>query len=72
AEVHRALAAADPAGLLALDAGLAEALGAVGRAPWQILSGVIGKDARTWRCAHSRLLIPFGVAYHVAVWDPVQ
>jgi hypothetical protein len=70
-QVRRALAGADPAGLLALDAALAEALGAVGRAPWQILSGVIGTDGRKWRCGHSRLLIPFGVAYHVAVWDPV-
>jgi hypothetical protein len=69
-QVHRALAGVDPAGLLALDPGLAEALGAVGRAPWQILAGVIGTDGRTWRCGHIRLLIPFGVAYHVAVWDP--
>jgi aromatic ring-opening dioxygenase LigB subunit len=70
-EVRRALAAADPKALLALDAGLAASLGAIGRAPWQILSGVVGKDGRAWRCAHSRLLIPFGVAYHLAVWDPV-
>jgi hypothetical protein len=70
--VRAALASADPAALLTLDPGLAESLGAVGRAPWQILSGVVGKDGREWRCGHSRLLIPFGVAYHVAVWDPVS
>jgi hypothetical protein len=69
-EVRRALAAADPAALLALDAGLASSLGAVGRAVWQVLSGVVGKDGRAWECVHSRLLIPFGVAYHLAVWDP--
>ena len=70
-DVRRALAAADAGALRELDAGLAESLGAVGRAPWQILSGVVGKDGRAWRCARSRLLIPFGVAYHLAVWDPV-
>ena len=69
-EVHRALAAADPAALLEIDPALAGSLGAAGRAAWQILSGVIGKDGRTWHCGHSRLLIPFGVAYHLAVWDP--
>jgi hypothetical protein len=68
--VRAALAAADPAALLALDPDLAATLGAVGRAPWQILAGVIGKDGRDWECAHSSLLVPFGVAYHVAVWDP--
>jgi hypothetical protein len=70
-QVRQALAAADPAALLDLDAGLAGALGAVGRAPWQVLAGVIGKDGREWRCVEDRLLIPFGVAYHLAVWDPV-
>jgi hypothetical protein len=70
-QVHQALAAADASVLRELDGGLAESLGAVGRAPWQILSGVVGKDGRAWRCGHSRLLIPFGVAYHLALWDPV-
>jgi hypothetical protein len=69
--VHRALATPDPGRLLGLDAGLGVELGAIGRAPWQVLSGVIAKDGRDWRCSHCRLLIPYGVAYHVAVWDPV-
>jgi hypothetical protein len=68
--VRAALAAANPAALLAIDPALAGTLGAVGRAGWQILSGVIGKDGRTWECGHSSLLIPFGVAYHLAVLDP--
>jgi hypothetical protein len=68
-DVRRALAAADLAGLLALDAGLADSLGAIGRAPWQVLAGM-ADGGQTWRCEHSRLLIPFGVAYHLAVWDP--
>ena len=71
-QVRRALAAVDLAGLLALDPQLAASLGAVGRAPWQVLSGALGRDGRDWRCVHSRLLIPFGVAYHLAVWDPVR
>jgi hypothetical protein len=69
-DVRRALAGADPAGLMSLDAELAGSLGAIGRAPWQVLAGLVGKDGRVWRCEHSRLLIPFGVAYHLAVWDP--
>ena len=71
-DVRRALADADADALRKLDGGLAESLGVVGRAPWQILSGVVGKDGRAWRCVHSRLLIPFGVAYHLALWDPVE
>ncbi|MFL6143316.1 MAG: hypothetical protein ACJ72N_15810 [Labedaea sp.] len=71
-DVRRALAAADPAALLAVDPGTAGALGAVGRAPWQILAGVVGKDGRAWECVRSRLLIPFGVAYHLALWAPAR
>jgi hypothetical protein len=68
--VRRALAEADTAALRGLDGDVAESLGAIGRAPWQILSGVVDKDGRAWRCVRSRLLIPFGVAYHLALWDP--
>ena len=70
-QVRLAMASADPAALLALDAGLAGSLGAVGRASWQVLAGALGKDGRAWRCVEGRLLVPFGVAYHLAVWDPV-
>jgi aromatic ring-opening dioxygenase LigB subunit len=69
--VRRALAAADPAALLGVDTELAASLGAIGRAPWQVLAGVAGKAGHGWRCERSRLLIPFGVAYHLAVWNPV-
>lgn len=68
--VRAALAAADPAALLALDAALATELGAVGRAPWQVLAGVLETDPRGWACVSSTLLVPFGVAYHVAVLEP--
>ena len=56
--------------LLALDVDLAAELGAVGRAPWQVLAGVIEADPRDWTCVSSTLLVPFGVAYHVAVLEP--
>ncbi|MET0233445.1 MAG: hypothetical protein ABW224_02280 [Kibdelosporangium sp.] len=65
--VHKALANADPEALLALDQQVATELGVEGRAPWQVLAGVGGR----WNCVTSDLLVPYGVAYHVAVWDPV-
>lgn len=71
AAVSRALAAADLDALDALDAGLAAELGAVGRAPWQVLSAAARADGRRWRGTRARTFVPFGVAYHVAVWSPV-
>jgi aromatic ring-opening dioxygenase LigB subunit len=64
--VHEALAAADAKALLALDPKLADELGAAGRAPWQVLAGAIGQGRWT---AEARLMVPFGVAYHLAVLD---
>lgn len=63
------LAAADPEGLLDLDAGLAAELGAIGRAPWQVAAGAVAaaREAR-W---HGELVYsgaPYGVGYHVALW----
>nr|WP_225955370.1 hypothetical protein [Kibdelosporangium phytohabitans] len=66
--VQKALRDADAAALLALDPELAADLGAEGRPAWQVLAGLPGE----WRCVTSELMVPFGVAYHVAVWDPVQ
>jgi hypothetical protein len=70
ASVGAALAAGDPAALLNLDARVAGELNAVGRAAWQVLAGAALTVGAPWR---ARLLYsgqPFGVAYHVAVWDP--
>ncbi|MEV1118604.1 hypothetical protein AB0I91_26350 [Actinosynnema sp. NPDC049800] len=64
-EVRKALATADTAALRALDPALAAELGAFGRAAWQVAAGVPG----AWRCARSEFLAPFGVGYHVAVWE---
>lgn len=63
--VHRLLATADTGGLLDLDPELARELGAQGRAAWQVLAGVPGP----WRCASAEFFAPFGVGYHVAVWE---
>ncbi|HEY0451314.1 hypothetical protein [Actinophytocola sp.] len=70
--VHAALAAADPDALLAIDPVLAAELGAAGRAPWQVLAGMAAADGRRWKSVEARQLVPFGVAYHLAVWDPVR
>jgi aromatic ring-opening dioxygenase LigB subunit len=67
--VHAALASADPTALLALDESLARELDADGLVAWQVLAGAAA--GRTWRCGHSELLVPFGVGYHIAVWDPL-
>ncbi|OXM66516.1 MULTISPECIES: class III extradiol dioxygenase subunit B-like domain-containing protein [Amycolatopsis] len=63
--VARALGSADTAALRALDPGLAAELGAGGRAPWQVLAGT-GDD---WRAELLYSAAPFGVGYHVAVWE---
>lgn len=67
--VHEALRHADAKALRAIDPKLADELGAAGRAPWQVLAGAMGE--RRWT-ADARLLVPFGVAYHLAVLDPLS
>lgn len=67
--VHAALAAADPDALLALDADLAAELNAVGRAAWQVLAGAVLATGGRWTAESLYSDHPFGVAYHVAVWN---
>jgi hypothetical protein len=69
-QVRDALADADPRRLLDLDVTLAGELGAAGRAAWQVLAGAALAAGHEWRGKHAELFNPFGVAYHVAVWDP--
>lgn len=64
-EVRKALVNADAEALKALDPLVADELGAAGRAAWQVLAGVPGP----WRCTRSEFSAPFGVGYHVAVWE---
>ena len=63
--VRQALATADTAALRALDPALAAELGAQGRAAWQVAANI----PAAWRCTRSAFLAPFGVGYHVAVWE---
>ena len=65
--VAAALAAADPAALAALDPAPAAELWAAGRAPWQVLAGAT-RDG-TWKGELLHSSRPFGVGYHVAVWQ---
>jgi hypothetical protein len=73
AAVGAALAAADPAALLALDPDLALDLLATGRASWQVLAGAAlaaGAPAGGWLGDLTYDDAPFGVGYFVASWEP--
>ncbi|MGW1160908.1 class III extradiol dioxygenase subunit B-like domain-containing protein [Streptomyces sp. NPDC002513] len=67
AAVARALGAADPAALAALDVGLAHELKACGRAPWQILAGAARGADLTGALLYDDA--PYGVGYLVATWS---
>ncbi|MFH9424763.1 class III extradiol dioxygenase subunit B-like domain-containing protein [Streptomyces sp. NPDC017529] len=67
AAVARALGAADTAALAGLDAELAYALKASGRACWQVLAGA-AQDAGL-RGELLREEAPYGVGYFVAAWS---
>ncbi|WP_253884505.1 hypothetical protein [Actinokineospora diospyrosa] len=70
AAIASAMATADLDALDRLDPTLAAELGAVGRAPWQVLAGALRADGHPWRAVESHLSIPLGVAYHFATWEP--
>ncbi|MFC8871236.1 class III extradiol dioxygenase subunit B-like domain-containing protein [Streptomyces sp. NPDC057148] len=67
AEVARALAAADPAALAALDVTLARELKASGRAPWQVLAGAVGDADLAGALLYEDA--PYGVGYVAATWS---
>lgn len=70
--VASALAAADPDALLSLDPELAGELRVAGREAWQVGAAAAQALAPAW---HGELLYsaaPFGVAYHVALWEPAE
>ncbi|MEU6016670.1 class III extradiol dioxygenase subunit B-like domain-containing protein [Streptomyces sp. NPDC047515] len=67
AAVARALAAADPGALRALDASLAHELKAAGRAPWQVLAGAAEGAGLGGRLLYEDA--PYGVGYLVATWS---
>lgn len=72
ASVAAALAAADPGALLDLDVGLAAELWVAGREAWQVGAAAAQVLAPAWRGELFYSDAPFGVAYHVALWDPAQ
>ncbi|MDG9703425.1 class III extradiol dioxygenase subunit B-like domain-containing protein [Streptomyces sp. DH37] len=63
----RALGAADPAGLLALDEELAYELKASGRACWHVLAGAAEGAGLEGRLLYDQA--PYGVGYLVASWS---
>jgi hypothetical protein len=66
ARAARALEAADPAALAALDEDLGYALMASGRAPWQVLAGAGEEAGLVGRLRYANA--PYGVGYYVATW----
>lgn len=64
-EVAKALETADAETLLKIDPVLAGELGVGGLVPWQVLAGTGGR----WRSELLYSDAPFGVGYHVAVWE---
>lgn len=71
AVVAAALDDADPGPLAGLGVEPAASLWAAGRAPWQVLAGAARAAGHGWRAAHRHSSTPYGVAYHVALWEPV-
>lgn len=70
--VRDTVADADAAALLGLDPELAAELGAQGRAAWQVLAACVLAE---WPRSRTEVLYsaaPFGVGYHVALWQPAD
>lgn len=67
AAAARALGAADAGALTALDAELAYALKASGRAPWQVLAGAAQDSGLAGTLLYDEA--PYGVGYFVAAWS---
>jgi hypothetical protein len=64
-QIAASLRTADVRTLLELDPVLSRELLVAGRAPWQVLAGAA--SGREWQ-ANATTSVPYGVAYHVAVW----
>jgi aromatic ring-opening dioxygenase LigB subunit len=69
ASVAAAFAAADPGALLELDPQLADELLVAGREAWQVAAAAALRLAPQWRGELLYSAAPYGVAYHVAVWE---
>jgi hypothetical protein len=71
AAVAEALATANPDALLDLDATLASELLVAGREAWQVGASAAQSLAPAYRGQLLYSAAPYGVAYHVALWDAV-
>ncbi|MPZ64939.1 MAG: hypothetical protein GEU83_05310 [Pseudonocardiaceae bacterium] len=69
ARIAAALASPDLGALLAVDAGLSDELGVAGREAWQVGAAVAQASASRWRGKLLHSAAPYGVAYHVALWE---
>jgi hypothetical protein len=70
AAVAAALDGADPDALCALDPALAAELGVAGYPACQALAGAVAATRDGWVAHPGFHGAPFGVAYHVAIWEP--
>lgn len=70
ADLRAALGKPDPAAVAAIDPALASELGVTARAAFQVLAGVALAGGDPWAARELYSGAPYGVGYHVAVWDP--
>ena len=70
--VADALAAANPTALLDLDVALAGELLVAGREAWQVAAAAAQALAPAYRGELLYSAAPYGVAYHVALWDAIS
>lgn len=70
--VAAALGNADPDALLNLDPELCDELQVAGREAWQVGAAAAQALAPAWRGELLYSGAPFGVAYHVALWEPAD
>ena len=69
-DLRAALGKPDPAALAGIDPALATELGVTGRAALQVLAGAALAGSQPWQARELYSDAPYGVGYHVAVWDP--
>jgi hypothetical protein len=69
-DLRAALGKPDPAAIAAIDPPLATELGVTDRAALQVLAGIALAGGEPWRARELYSAAPYGVGYHVAVWDP--
>ena len=68
AELQAAFEAGDAAYLARLEEGLCAELGVEGRAPWQMLAGMLGGTSARASGVYSEA--PYGVGYYTGLWSP--